>query len=81
MSDEIAESVEGAQPVVDVAPLMVGGLSDGDGAGSMFAFHPENFAGNDGQRLLPRDPDVAGDAALPGIARSFRVEIDAFHGI
>ncbi len=70
MPDEIAEAVQGAQPVVDVAPLMMGGLSDGNGAWSMLALHPQDFAGHEGQRLLPRDPDVAGDTALSGIALS-----------
>ena len=81
VADQIAEAKQRAQPVADVAPLVVGGLLDGDGTRAVLALHALDLAGDEIERLVPADALVLRDPAVPDVALALRIEIDALHRV
>jgi hypothetical protein len=81
MADEVREALQRAEIIADIAPAVVRLALESDGARPVRELLALDFIGDDGERLVPRDRHIAGEAAILRIALAGRVEIDALQGM
>src|SRR5690242_14199907 len=80
-ADQVVEAEQRGEPVIDVAPLLVGRVEGCDGAGSVLGLHAPDFAGDEVQRFIPANADISGLAAVLSIAFSVGVEVYPLHRV
>ncbi len=80
-ADRVGEAEQRGQVVADIAPGVVRAMRGGDRAGPVVALATLDLAGDQIERLVPRDTHIAGLAAVARIAVSIGVEVDALHRI
>ena len=81
VTDGIAEAVQSAEVIADMAPGMMRAVRDGHGARAMIVLHAFDLAGDQVERLRPRDADIFRLATVLRIALAVRVEVDALHRV
>src|SRR5450755_4324279 len=64
-----------------MAPCMMRAVRDGHGARAMIVLHAFDLAGDQVERLRPRDADIFRLATVLRIALAVRVEVDALHRV
>src|ERR1700759_882171 len=75
--DQVAETLHGAEIVIDIAPLVVRRRRDGYRAGPVHSLLPRDLTRDDVERLVPADPLITRFAAVLRIALAIWIEIDS----
>ena len=81
VTDGIAEAVQSAEVIADMAPGMMRAVRDSHGARTMIVLHAFDLAGDHVERLRPRDADIFRLATVLRIALALRIEIDPLHRV
>src|SRR5271165_3595628 len=80
-TDEICETHQRAEVIADIAPLMVGRHRKSNRTRPMHALLAVDFLGDNIERLVPADADIAGFSPVLRIALALWVEVNALQGI
>src|SRR5580704_288442 len=81
IADQVAETLHGAEIVIDIAPLVMCRRRDGYRAGPMHFLLTRDLGYDDVERLVPADPLISRYAAVLRIALTIGIEIDPLHWI
>ena len=80
-ADGVEKLVGSTEVITNISPGMVRTMVAHDRALTEITLYALDFRSDDIERLVPTDPDIAGNAAILAIALAVGIEVDALHRI